>query len=36
MLGRLTGVPTLVGGVPWIAITLGVTWLLFRRAWRSA
>jgi hypothetical protein len=36
MLGRMTGVPTVVWGLIWIAIAVGVTALLFRRAYRDA
>ena len=36
MLGRLTGVPTMVWGIVWIAVAVGVTALLFRRAYRDA
>jgi len=36
MLAELTGIPTLVWGVLWIALALGVTFLLFRRAYRDA
>lgn len=36
MLGRMTGVPTLVWGVLWIGLAIFVTWLLFRRAYREA
>ncbi len=36
MLGKLTGVPTVVWGVLWIALALVVTWLMFRRAYRDA
>lgn len=36
MLADLTGVPTLAWGGLWIAIALGVTFLLFRRAYRKA
>lgn len=36
MLSQLTGVPTLVWGVVWIALALAVTFLLFRRAYRKA
>jgi hypothetical protein len=36
MLGRITGVPTMVWGVVWIVVALGVTAILFRRAYRDA
>lgn len=36
MLAELTGIPTLVWGVLWIGVALGVTFLLFRRAYRDA
>lgn len=36
MLAQLTGVPTLAWGVLWIAVALGVSFLLFRRAYREA
>jgi hypothetical protein len=36
MLGELTGLPTQVWGVVWIVIAVGVTALLFRRAYRQA
>jgi Peptidase M50B-like len=36
MLSKITGVPTMAWGVVWIAIALGVTALLFRRAYRKA
>lgn len=36
MLAEATGVPTLAWGVLWIGTALGVSWLLFRRAWRTA
>jgi hypothetical protein len=36
MLAELTGVPTLFWGVLWIGVALGVTFLLFRRAYRQA
>ena len=36
MLAALTGWPTLIWGVLWIAIALGVCVLLFRWAWRRA
>lgn len=36
MLAELTGVPTVVWGVLWIGVALGVTFLLFRRAYRDA
>ena len=36
MLSQITGVNTVVWGVVWIAIALGVTALLFRRAYRKA
>ncbi|MGD8322580.1 MAG: M50 family metallopeptidase [Gemmatimonadota bacterium] len=36
LLGRMTGVPTLAWGILWIVVALGVSALLFRRAWRSA
>jgi hypothetical protein len=36
MLAQLTGIPTVVWGVLWIGIALGVSALLFRRAYRSA
>ena len=36
MLADLTGVPTPVWGFLWIGIALGVTFLLFRRAYRQA
>lgn len=35
-LAELTGVPTVVWGILWIGIALGVSWLLFRKAWREA
>ncbi len=34
MLGELTGVPTLVWGLVWIGIALGVSWWLLRWAYR--
>ena len=36
MLAQITGVPTMVWGIVWIVIALGVTALLFRRAYRRA
>lgn len=36
MLAELTGVPTVAWGVLWIAVALGVSWRLFRWAWRRA
>lgn len=36
MLAELTGLPTQVWGVLWIVVALGVTVLLFRRAYRRA
>jgi hypothetical protein len=36
MLAELTGVPTLAWGALWIALALGVTAVLFRRAYRQA
>ena len=36
MLAEITGVPTVAWGVIWIAVALGVSALLFRRAWRKA
>ena len=36
MLADLTGIPTLAWGVLWIGLALGVTFLLFRRAYRQA
>lgn len=36
MLAELTGVPTVVWGVLWIAAALGVAFLLLRRAYRQA
>ena len=36
MLSDLTGVPTVFWGVLWIGVALGVTFLLFRRAYRKA
>lgn len=36
MLAQLTGIPTLAWGVLWIAVALGVSFLLFRRAYREA
>jgi len=36
MLAELTGVPTLVWGALWIAIAIGISALLFRRAFRDA
>jgi hypothetical protein len=36
MLGQITGVPTAVWGVLWIAVALAVTAMLFRRAYRDA
>ncbi len=36
MLAEITGVPTVAWGVLWIAVALGVSALLFRRAWRKA
>lgn len=36
MLHELTGIPTLAWGVLWIAVALGVSFLLFRRAYRDA
>jgi hypothetical protein len=36
MLSELTGVPTLVWGVAWIAVALFISFLLFRRAYRDA
>ena len=36
MLADLTGVPTVAWGILWIALALGVTFLLFRRAYRDA
>ncbi|MDA0330239.1 MAG: M50 family metallopeptidase [Gemmatimonadetes bacterium] len=36
MLGELTHVPTLVYGVLWIAIALGVAFLLLKRAYKDA
>jgi hypothetical protein len=36
MLGKLTGVPTVVWGVIWIGLALFVTWVMFRRAYRDA
>ena len=36
MLADLTGIPTVAWGVLWIAVALGVTFLLLRRAYRQA
>jgi len=36
MLADLTGIPTVAWGGLWIALALGVTFLLFRRAYRQA
>ncbi len=36
MLAQLTGVPTVVWGVLWIGLAIGVSALLFRRAYRKA
>ncbi len=36
MLGDLTGTPTELWGVIWIGLAIGVSVLLFRRAWRDA
>jgi hypothetical protein len=36
MLAEMTGVPTAVWGVVWIALALFVSFLLFRRAYRDA
>jgi hypothetical protein len=36
MLAELTGIPTLAWGGLWIVMALGVTALLFRRAYRQA
>lgn len=36
MLSELTGVPTVVWGVLWIAIGLWVIWALVRKMWRAA
>jgi hypothetical protein len=36
MLAELTGIPTLVWGVLWIGLALGVTFLLLRWAWQEA
>ncbi len=36
MLAEITGVPTLAWGALWIGLALGVTALLFRRAYRQA
>jgi len=36
MLADLTGIPTVAWGVLWIGLALGVTFLLFRRAYRQA
>ena len=36
MLAQMTGIPTRWWGVLWITLALGITALLFRRAWKSA
>jgi len=36
MLAEITGVPTVAWGMIWITVALGVSALLFRRAWRKA
>ena len=36
MLAEMTGVPTVVWGVVWIALALFISFLLFRRAYRDA
>jgi hypothetical protein len=36
MLAEMTGVPTAVWGVVWIALALFISFLLFRRAYRDA
>ncbi|MEQ8329728.1 MAG: M50 family metallopeptidase [Longimicrobiales bacterium] len=36
MLGEITGTPTEFWGILWIAVALGVSFVLFRRAWRDA